>query len=137
MLKNLKIIFVFIIVVIFGLVGCIKNSSNDDKSRFIGEWFGTYNDSINKIKYEIIFNFYDNNTAQNIYYWYNESNVRELIYTLWRNYTIENSKLCLTYLTNTSFTRCYEYTFYNDYSNLKISSINDSEEYYFTKVTNK
>jgi hypothetical protein len=137
MLKNPKITFVFIIVIIFALVGCIKNSSNDDKTRFIGEWLTTYNDTINKINYEITYNFYENDTTQNIYnYYYNGSSVAET-YILWRNYTIEDSKLCFTYFTNTSFTRCYEYTFYNDYSNLKISSTTNSEEIYFTKITNQ
>jgi len=49
-------------------MGCTENSSSDDKKRLIGEWYGTYYDSTNNITFEMIFTFYDNDTAQNVYY---------------------------------------------------------------------
>ena len=129
------IIIILIIFLLLSITIILLNEtlSNNIKSRFFGEWYGTHYDTQNNITFEMYFIFYKNNTAKNEYYFENEINERELLYTLWRTFEIEDDELCLTYLTNTSFTRCYKYSFSNENKNLTISSLIGDEEYYFTK----
>lgn len=137
MFKKLLLIFIVILIIFVGLIGCTEKSINNNKKQFIGEWFGTFYDSNNNITFEIKYIFYENDTTANIYYFYNEIGEREYLHTLWRYYTIENSQLCLTYLTNISFTKCYKYSFYNNYSNLKISNLDGSEEVEFIRTSDE
>ena len=117
--KKTKIIMAMIVVAVI-VVGAVLFfvvfQEQDDTYKFIGTWkvikhFNPDN------TLDVTFTFYNNDTAKTV-----SNYTMGDIQTLWFNYEIDNSRLCLT-LQGLSETHaiCYGYEFSNDSNRLTLS----------------